>query len=165
MARLLPRRTPQTAQSADRRLTDPADASPPDRNPANHRTTTINSSIIVGWTLDIGWFLLPNTLRSKEAFILLFVGFGCHFGPPKTHCSFLTQSYQSYGKLQPSFLSTTPDNRTTANGCGDSVEKLVKATWRNSVGFAVVEGSASGRTTNCGGTPLGAGSFSMLRAA
>jgi hypothetical protein len=75
MAQFLPRRKPQAARTGGNKLSDRATASP-DRKPASQRTTIINRSIIVLWALDIRWFLLPNTLRSEEAFILLFVDFG-----------------------------------------------------------------------------------------
>ena len=88
MARSLPRRKPQTARTGGKDRSDRATPSPPERKPASHRTTIVNRSIIALWALDIRWFLLPNTLRSEEAFILLFVDSGCRFGPPKTLCSF-----------------------------------------------------------------------------
>jgi hypothetical protein len=89
MARLPSRRKPQTARAGGRKLSEATAIAPPNRKPASHRTTIINRSIIVGRALDIRGFLLPNALRSEEAFILLFVDSGCRYGPPKTLCSFL----------------------------------------------------------------------------
>jgi hypothetical protein len=81
MAQSMPRRNPQTARTGGKERFDRAVVSTPERKPASHRTTIINRSIIVGWALDIRWFLLPNTLRSEEAFILLFVDSGCRQRP------------------------------------------------------------------------------------
>ena len=81
IARPLPRRKPQTARTGGKKHSDRATISPPNRKPASHQTRIIKRSIIVGWALDIRWFLLPNTLRSEEAFILLFVDSGCRQRP------------------------------------------------------------------------------------
>jgi hypothetical protein len=81
IAKSLPRRKPQAARTGGKKHSDRATAWPSERKPASHRTTIINSSIIAGWALHIRWFLLPNTLRSEEAFILLFVDSGCRQRP------------------------------------------------------------------------------------
>jgi len=77
LPRSLPRHKPRSGRIVGKKPCEPAAASPPNRRPASQPATIINRSIIVGRALDIEWFLLPNTLRSEDTFILLFIGFGC----------------------------------------------------------------------------------------
>jgi hypothetical protein len=126
-ARSPPRHKPQATRNGGRRLFEPTVASPPRGSLANQRTTIMSRSIIVGWawTSD-GSCCLMHYDQKKRSFCCSSAPAAAN-GPPKTLSSFLTQSYQSYRKLQPRFHWWMPDTAPPTEGCGDSVEKLAGA--------------------------------------
>jgi hypothetical protein len=72
--------------------------------------------------LDIEWLLLPNTLRSKDTFFLLFIGFGCRQRPTEDTLFNLNLILSELSKTATADSPRLVDSRPTAEDCGDSVE-------------------------------------------
>ncbi len=75
----------------------------------------VNSSIIVAWALDIEWLLLPNTLRAKDTFILLFIGLGCRQRPTEGTLFILnlilSEPQQTATAVSPGLVGWAPESR------------------------------------------------------